>query len=224
MDVRKLKRKAILRFSFGAIVYAGIFSSTAGTIRYWEAWVFLAALLIPMIFTVRYFLRTDPEFLLRRLRSCEPRLQQKLIQILGAAFWIPAIFIPGLDHRFGWTSVPVVVVVLGDLLLLSGYYVAILSMKENRFASRTIRVEEGQEVVTTGPYQWVRHPMYLGSSIMTLAAPLALGSYLALVPTLLLPIFLVLRILDEERVLLAELPGYREYTRKTRYRLIPRVW
>ncbi len=224
MDKRELKRKAVLRFSFGAVVYAGIFFSTAGTIRYWEAWLFLTILLFPMILTVRYFLRTDPEFLDRRLKVREERGTQKVLQALGTVFWIPLLFIPGLDHRFGWTSVPIVMVVLADAVFLAGYYVAILAMKENRYASRTIRVEKGQEVVTTGLYARVRHPMYVGAGLMLLASPLALGSFLALVPTLLGPVFLVLRILDEEKALLEELPGYREYTEKTRYRLIPGVW
>jgi protein-S-isoprenylcysteine O-methyltransferase Ste14 len=224
VEKRELKRKAILRFSFGAIVYAGIFFSTAGTFRYWEAWLFMATLFIPMILSVRYFLRTDPEFLRRRLKAREERGKQKVLQVLGTVFWIPLIFIPGLDHRLGWTTVPVALVLLADVLVLVGYYLAFLTMRENRYASRTIKVEEGQEVITTGPYARVRHPMYVGTGLMVLASPVALGSYVALVPTLLAPVFLVLRILDEEKVLREELPGYREYSQQVRYRLIPGLW
>jgi protein-S-isoprenylcysteine O-methyltransferase Ste14 len=224
MDTREIKRKAVFRFSFGALAYAAIFFGTAGTFRYWEAWVFMAALFIPMIFSVAYFSRTDPEFLERRIKAREERDSQKFVQILGGIVWLGVAVIPGLDRRLGWTDVPILVVLLGNGLVLAGYYVAFLTMKENRFASRTIRVEEGQEVISTGPYALVRHPMYLGTLTMFLAVPPALGSYLALIPAAILPVLLALRILDEEKLLLEELSGYREYTKKTRYRLIPGVW
>lgn len=224
MERAKLRWKAIARFSFGTVAYAAIFFSSAGTFRYWEAWLFMATLFVPMIFSVWYFLKKDPDFLERRLQTREHRPKQKVIQVLGAIVWLPIVLIPGLDHRFGWTTVSGEIVVLADVALLAGYYLTFLSMRENRFASRTIRVEEDQKVITTGPYELVRHPMYLGSGLMLLAAPLVLGSFLALIPNLILPGFLVLRILDEEKALLEGLPGYREYMEKTRYRLIPGVW
>jgi protein-S-isoprenylcysteine O-methyltransferase Ste14 len=224
MNVKELKYKATLRFFLGAWVFEAIFFWTAGTFQYWEAWLFLATIFIPMILAVRYFLKNDPALLERRLRRREVRTQQKILAAVGMIFWIPVVVIPGLDRRFGWTDVPVPIVLLAHILILLSYYFVFLTLKENSFAASTIRVEEGQKVVTTGPYALVRHPMYLGSGVMFLAIPLALGSYLALIPALFTPIFLVLRILDEEKVLLLELPGYQEYTQKTQYRLIPRVW
>jgi protein-S-isoprenylcysteine O-methyltransferase Ste14 len=224
MDLQKLKRTAIARFSMGIVMLGAIFFWTAGTFRYWEAWLFMATVFIPGIFLVRYFLRHDPELLERRLQSREERTQQKVIQLIGAAAWIGIFLIPGLDRRFGWTEVPAAAVVLAAVAGLTGYYIMFLTMKENRFASRTIKVEEGQVVITTGPYALVRHPMYVGAGLLLLCTPLVLGSYWALIPALLVPLFLVVRILDEEKLLQEELPGYREYMEKTRYRLIPRVW
>jgi protein-S-isoprenylcysteine O-methyltransferase Ste14 len=224
MDEKKLKRTALLRFSIAPVVMGIIFFGTAGTLRYWEAWLFMATVLFPMAFVVRYFLRHDPEVLERRMKSKEERERQKTIQKLGSVVWLGVFFLPGFDHRFGWSSVPALVVVLSVLVLLAGYFLIFLTFRENRFASRTIEVVEGQTVITTGVYAWVRHPMYVGAGVMLLVTPLALGSYWALIPALFLPLFLVLRILDEEKALLDELDGYRDYTEKTRYRLIPRVW
>lgn len=224
MDNREMKRTALLRFSSGIIVLGAIFFGSAGTFRYWEGWVFLATLFTPMIFVVRFFLKRDPEVLERRLRAKEERARQKTLTKWLSVLWLVAFLIPGLDHRYGWSEVPAFLVLMADILVLTGYFVFFLTLRENRFASRVIRVEAGQTVISSGPYALVRHPMYLGVSLMLLFAPLALGSWWAMIPTLATPFFLALRIGDEEKALLEELPGYREYTRQTIYRLIPRMW
>ena len=224
MDPKELKRVAVVRFSAGGVLMGAIFFWTAGTFRYWQAWLYMATVLIPMILVVRYLLRHDPGLLQRRMQNREERGQQRVIKLVGGVAWIGIFLTPGLDRRFEWSSVPAVLVVVAAILVLTGYYITFLTVRENRFAGRTIRVEEGQTVVTTGLYAVVRHPMYMGASLMLLFSPLALGSYPALIPSLLVPVFLVLRILDEEKSLLKELPGYREYTQETRHRLIPGVW
>jgi protein-S-isoprenylcysteine O-methyltransferase Ste14 len=224
MDRRELKRIALLRFGGGVIVLGGMFFGSAGTLRYWEGWAFLAVLFVPVSLVVAYLLRHDPELLERRLRAREERARQAAITSLAATSWMVGFLIPGFDHRFAWSSVPVPVIVLADLLVLAGYLIFFLTLRENRFASRVIRVEADQAVITSGPYAIVRHPMYVGVSLMLLFAPLALGSWWAMIPTALTPFFLVLRIRDEEQALLQGLPGYREYTQQTIYRLIPGVW
>jgi len=224
MEKKELVRAAVVRFAGGAVVLGAMFFGPAGTFSYWEAWVFLATLFVPMTFVVLYFLRHDPALLERRLKAKEERARQKSITGLVSVVWLAAFLIPGLDHRYGWSTVPPFLVVLSDVLVLAGYFIFFLTLRENRFASRVIRVEEGQTVITTGPYALVRHPMYSGVSLMLVFAPLALGSWWAMVPTLTTPVFLALRIKDEEEALLDELPGYREYTKQTVWRLIPRVW
>jgi len=224
MDRRGLKQAALVRFGGGALVLGGLFFGTAGTFRYWEAWVFMATLFLPMGAVVFYFLRRDPGVLEKRLGGREERPRQKTIVAISSVAWMITFLIPGLDRRFGWSSVPSSMVILADALVLAGYLLFFLTLRENSFASRVIRVEERQQVISTGPYALVRHPMYLGMALMLVAAPVALDSWWALLPALTTPFFLVARIQDEERVLLAELPGYLEYARAMRYRLVPGVW
>jgi len=224
VDTRELKRMAFRRFGGAALVLGAVFFLSAGTIRYWQAWLYLAVTFIPMALVAHNLIRTDPALVERRLTAKEERAAQSTVQRLGAVIWVATFLIPGLDQRFGWSLVPWLVVVLSDLLVLSGYLFLVRVLKENSYASRVVEVQEGQTVITTGPYALVRHPMYLGTFVMLVFSPLALGSYWALIPAALTPVFLVLRIRDEENMLLQELPGYREYTTRTRYRLIPGVW
>jgi len=224
MDAGEIKRMALKRFSGAVVVLGAIFFLPAGTLRYWQAWVYLAVLLVPMVLVLRYLMRHDPELLERRLAMQEERKKQSVIQLLASVAWLAAFLIPGFDQRFGWSAVPLPLVVVSDLLVLGGYLLFFLVMKQNSYAARVIRVQEGQTVITTGPYALVRHPMYLAVLTMLLFSPLALGSYWAMIPVLLMPLFLVLRIQDEEEMLVQELPTYREYTQQTRFRLIPGVW
>jgi protein-S-isoprenylcysteine O-methyltransferase Ste14 len=224
MDTREMKRIAIIRFSSAALVLGAFFFLSAGTTRYWQAWGYMAVTLIPMALIVHYLIRNDPELLKRRLTVREKREKQDAIQKVGAVVWLLVFLIPGLDQRFGWSSVPWLLVVISDFLVLSGYLMFFLVMKENSYASRIIEVQERQTVISTGPYALVRHPMYLTVLIMLFFSPLALGSFWAVIPTLFTPVLLVLRIWDEEKMLLKELPGYREYTQQTPHRLIPGIW
>jgi protein-S-isoprenylcysteine O-methyltransferase Ste14 len=225
MTASELTRAAVLRISAGMVIWGGLFFGTAGTLRYWQAWLFLGTLFLPMLLIVGYLIRNDPELAERRLRAREKRSRQKLIITLTSLAWLVGFLIPGLDQRFGWSAVPTWAVLLADLLFLAGYLLFFLVLRENSYAGRTIQVDEGQTVISTGPYARVRHPMYSSTLLMMVFAPVALGSWWAALPMLLLtPPFLVLRIRDEEAALLEELPGYREYTQETTYRLIPGVW
>jgi protein-S-isoprenylcysteine O-methyltransferase Ste14 len=196
----------------------------AGTFIYWEAWVYLAILLIPMLIVMAYFLKKTPEFLVRRMKLKEKEGEQKIIVKLALIPFLLAFILPGIDKRFGWSNVPIFIIVAADILVCVGYIFVVLVFKENQFASRIIEVVEGQKVIQSGPYRIVRHPMYMGSTLMYVASPLALGSYWAIIPAIfIIPIF-VARIINEEKVLTKELEGYLEYKQKTRYRLIPGIW
>jgi protein-S-isoprenylcysteine O-methyltransferase Ste14 len=196
----------------------------AGTFFYWEAWIYLAILLIPMSIVLLYFLKKTPEFLARRMKLKEKEGEQKIIVKLALIPFLLAFILPGIDKRLGWSNVPILIIAAAEILVCIGYIFVVLVFKENQFASRIIEVEKGQKVIQSGPYRLVRHPMYLGSILMYVASPLALGSYWAIIPAVfIIPIF-VARILNEESVLTKELEGYSEYKLKTRYRLIPGIW
>jgi len=201
-----------------------MFFLPAGTFAYWEAWVYLTVLLIPMFLVLIYLLKNDPELLARRMRMREKETEQKLITKFSYVYFLLAFLLPGFDKRFEWSNVPVAVVIVADILVLLGYGVFFLVLRENRYASRIIEVEQEQKVISSGPYAIVRHPMYLGVSLMYILSPLALGSYWAMIPSLLIIPLLVARIRNEESVLGRELKGYQEYMQKTKYRLIPGIW
>jgi protein-S-isoprenylcysteine O-methyltransferase Ste14 len=201
-----------------------MFFLPAGTFAYWEAWVYLIVLLIPTVLFSVYFLKNDPELLERRMRMREKESKQKLIIKISYFCFLLVFLFPGFDKRFGWSNVPMVVVLVADVLVLLVYGMFFLVLRENRYASRIIEVEQGQEVISSGPYAIVRHPMYLGVSLMYIFSPLALGSYWATIPSLLIIPLLVARIRNEESVLERELKGYKEYMEKTKYRLIPGIW
>jgi protein-S-isoprenylcysteine O-methyltransferase Ste14 len=221
---RETIKRVYIRILLVVPVLFAVFFIPAGTLDYWQAWVYLAVLLIPFAFVVRYFVKHNPDFLERRMQMRERESAQRRIIGLSFVWFILTFVLPGLDRRFGWSDVAVPVVIAADLLVLLGYGVIVLVFRENQYAGRTVRVEQGQQVITTGPYAMVRHPMYLGAMLMYLASPVALGSWWALIPALLIVPILVARIANEEQVLERDLPGYREYRQRTRYRLLPGIW
>jgi len=223
-----LREKLIISFYgrllFFFLIWLAVFFLPAGTFAFWEAWVVLAILFIPMALSFPYWLKNDPEVVERRSKTSEKESEQKLIVKILSLCFILTFLIPGFDKRFEWSIVPVVFVIVGDILVMLGYGICFLVIRENRFASRTIEVEQEQSVISSGLYAIVRHPMYLGVLLMCLSLPLALGSYWAMIPALLIIPVLVARIRNEESVLVRELKGYREYLQKTKYRLIPGIW
>lgn len=197
---------------------------SAGTVYYWQAWVFIALFSIPMMLIALYLFKCSPELLKRRLDTKEKRPVQN---ILAKMFYISIglfFIISGLDKRCGWSSVSFTIIIISDILFLSGYLFLFLVFKENKYLAHTIVIEKDQRVVSTGPYAIVRHPMYLAELIMFIFAPLCLGSYWAVTVNILFVTLLIIRIVTEEQALLQELKGYREYTEKTKYRLIPGIW
>jgi protein-S-isoprenylcysteine O-methyltransferase Ste14 len=224
VESRATTRRVLVRVAALVAVLAAVLFIPAGTLAYREAWVYLGALLIPFAFVVGWFLRTNPAFLERRMRMREQEGAQRRIVGLSWLWFLLAFVLPGLDYRLGWSDVPVPVVFAADLVVLLGYGLIVLVFRENQYASRTVQVDQGQQVISSGPYALVRHPMYLGAMLMYLASPLALGSYWALIPALAIIPILVARIANEEEVLARDLPGYREYQQRISHRLLPGVW
>ena len=214
----------IARFVSGIVVIGACLFWPAGTLNYWQAWTWLAALFIPMGVSLAYLIHRDPALLERRTRTNETRPEQRLIIAASTLYFLVIFLLPGFDKRYGWSQVPVWLVLLADLVVVAGYGLYILVLQTNSYASRVIEVEQGQKVISTGPYALVRHPMYLAMILLMSATPLALGSFWAFLPSLGLIPLLAIRAKDEEKLLMKELTGYREYTQKTRYRLFPGLW
>jgi protein-S-isoprenylcysteine O-methyltransferase Ste14 len=215
---------SLIRLVSGIVVIGACLFWPAGTFNYWQAWVWLATLFIPMGISLVYLVKRDPALLERRTRTNETRPEQRLIIAASSIYFLVIFLLPGFDKRYGWSQVPVWLVLLADLGVLAGYGLYILVLRTNSYASRVVEVEQGQKVISTGPYSLVRHPMYLGMILLMVATPLALGSFWAFLPSLGLIPLLAVRARDEEKLLIKELAGYREYTQKTRHRLFPGIW
>jgi protein-S-isoprenylcysteine O-methyltransferase Ste14 len=224
-----LRLRVILRFFFALPVAAAILFIPAGAWRFGQAWVLLGVAFTYAAFAFLYLYKHDPELIERRLRSKEKISEQKrLVRWLKAVFFVVCL-LPGFDYRLGWSrsllgEVPVWLSLVCDSLVLSGLITVFWVLKVNSYASRTIEVEAGQKVISDGPYALVRHPMYSASLVAFLPMPMALGSYAALPAFALLIPFYVYRLLNEEKFLRQQLPGYSEYCLRTRFRLIPHVW
>ena len=216
--------RALSRLVAGCVLVLVVLLGPAGTLDYWEAWAYVGLLFVAVTLIFLYLLVHDPGLLERRMKTKERRAEQAVIVKLGSVCYVLAFVVPGLDRRFGWSHVPAAAVVAADVVVLLGYVLFALVLRENSYASRVVEVEQGQRVVTTGPYAAVRHPMYLAVLAMFLSTPVALGSWWAVVPTLPLIAVMAARIRNEEQLLATELDGYQEYARITRYRLIPGLW
>jgi protein-S-isoprenylcysteine O-methyltransferase Ste14 len=212
---------------WGLAVLGSLLFLPAGTLNYWQAWVFIGVFTVATIIPSIYLARTNPAALRRRMRGgplAEGRAIQKIV-IIGAFLDLFAMVVLSVfDHRMGWSSVPAWLCLLGDVLIAAGIGFAMLVIVQNNYAAATVTVETGQSVASRGLYTFVRHPMYVGNVIMMVGIPLALGSYWGLLLVIPGVLVLVSRILDEEKMLTQELGGYREYTQRVRYRLLPYVW
>jgi protein-S-isoprenylcysteine O-methyltransferase Ste14 len=213
--------------AMGLVAFGLLLFLPAGTFDYWQAWAFIGVFIVTSIGPSIYLAVNDPAALERRMQAgpgAETRTVQKVIvSALFVVFGGLMVF-SALDRRFGWSSVPPAVSLVGDALVAIGLGIAMFVVIQNSYAAANVRVESGQQVVTTGLYGFVRHPMYVGTLILTIGTPLALGSWwglLFLVPGV---VVLVFRILDEEKLLRQHLAGYDEYAEKVRYRLVPHVW
>ncbi|WP_020099354.1 isoprenylcysteine carboxylmethyltransferase family protein [Mycobacterium sp. 360MFTsu5.1] len=223
----KLALQALASAAGGIVFFAVLLCVPAGTIHYWQAWVFIAVFMVATMGPSMYLAVKHPDALARRMHggpTAETRPIQKVAIWAILASVIATGVVSALDWRFGWSYVPTAVVVLGNVVVAVSLLAAQWVVIQNNFAGASISVEDNQPVISTGLYGIVRHPMYICALIMMLATPLALGSYWGLIPVLAAAPALMARIFDEEKMLRAELPGYIDYTRKVRYRLLPYVW
>ncbi len=199
----------------------------AGTFHYWQAWTFLVFYFIPSVAITVYLMVQDPKLLARRMRGgprAEKETAQKIIMSVMSVGFIALIVVPALDHRFGWSQMSPEATLAGDGLMAIGWIAIFFVFRENRFCFSTIEVVDGQKVISTGPYAWVRHLMYAGALVMLLGMPIALGSWWGVLVLVAILPALIWRLFDEEKFLSGNLPGYVAYRETVRYRLIPGAW
>ena len=220
----KLLINALVKGSCGIAMVGALIFWPAGTWEYPYGWLFMGLLFIPMVIAGFVMLAKSPEFLAKRLDAKEKRNAQKGVLAYAGLMFIVGFVVAGLDFRFGWSAMPKAVIIVAAVLFLAAYLLYAEVMRENAYLSRTIRVEEGQKVVSTGLYGIVRHPMYMATILLFMAMPVVLGSWYALIIFAFYPVIIVFRLKDEEALLEKELPGYREYQQKVKYRLIPWIW
>ena len=220
----KLLIEALTKFTCGLLLVGLLIFLPAGTLIYTNGWLFVGLLFVPMLIAGFVMLHKAPEFLKKRLDAKEKQTTQKGMVAFSGLMFIVGFVVAGLDFRFGWSSMPAWVVVTASVLFLVAYALYAEAMRENAYLSRTIKVEEGQTVVDTGLYGIVRHPMYAATILLFLMIPLVLGSWYALIAFTFYPAIIVVRLKDEEDLLTKELPGYAEYKKKVKYRIIPFVW
>jgi len=220
----KLLINAIVKFVCGILLVGALVFLPAGTFNFVNGWIFSAVLFIPVFIMGVVLYIKAPDLLKKRLESKEKEGVQKSVIRFSALAFLVAFVVAGLDYRFGWSKMPMWIVVLASVVFLLGYLAFAEVMRENAYLSRIIEVQEGQKVVSTGLYGIVRHPMYFATVVMFLAIPLILGSWWSFVIFVFYPVIIVIRIKNEEKVLTEGLEGYTEYKEKVKYRLIPFIW
>jgi len=217
--------------AFGGLFFLAVMLGVAlflpaKTFYYWEAWVYIALFSIASAVITIYLMKKDKALLQRRVNAGpagEKQRMQKIIQSVAQVAFLAIFVVSAFDHRLKWSPVPVLGVIVGDLLVLTGFYIVFRVFKENTFTSATIEVATEQKVISTGPYSLVRHPMYSGALLMLMATPLALGSWWGMLAFIPIAVVILWRSIDEEKFLKANLPGYKEYCSIVRYRLIPGI-
>jgi protein-S-isoprenylcysteine O-methyltransferase Ste14 len=225
--VKNLNIKAIGGLLFLFVVMVALIFFPAQTVNYWQGWAFLGVFFLSAFVITIYLMKKDPKLLERRVYAgptAEKETLQKIIQFIAGTGFIVMLVVPALDHRFHWSFIPTYLSITGDVLVAIGFFIIFLVYKENTFASATIELAPEQKVISTGLYALVRHPMYMGALVMFIGMILALGSWWGIVVFAIMMPALIWRLLDEEKFLAKNLPGYLEYQKKVKYRLIPFVW
>lgn len=225
--MKDLHKKAWGGLIFFIVALALLLFIPAGTIFYWQAWLYLFSFGASVTAITIYLMGYDPKLLARRIAvgtTAEKEKSQKIIQFFAQFVFIAIFLVPALDHRFLWSHVPTLLTVIGDALVVAGFSIVFLVFKENSFTSATIEVDKKQKVITTGPYAAIRHPMYSGALLMLAASSIALGSWWGLVAFIPMIFVIIVRLLHEETYLTKHLDGYMAYCKKTHYRLLPFVW
>jgi len=219
--------KAMGGLAILSLVMASLLFLPARTFAYWQAWVFLAVYFSASIAISLYLITSDPALLARRMSGgpfAEKEPAQRVIMSITSLAFVGLLVLPAIDHRLRWSELSPGAALAGDVLVLLGWLGIFFVFRENSFSSATIELASDQRVISTGPYAWMRHPMYAAALVMLLGIPIALGSsWGVLIVVAMLPV-LIWRLLDEERFLVRNLPGYAEYQRRVRYRLLPLIW
>lgn len=221
---KELLFQAILKFVLGVIAIGILIFLPAGTFHFWNAWLFIGILFIPMFFVGIVLMIKNPELLKKRLNAKEQQSEQNLVIKLSGLMFVVGFIIAGLNFRFQWIVLPDWVVWAGAIIFLFSYLLYAEVLRENTYLSRTVEVQNGQKVIDTGLYAIVRHPMYSATIILFLSMPLVLGSIISFVIFLTYPVIIAKRIGNEEAVLEKELDGYIAYKRKVKYKIIPFIW
>ena len=219
-----LLARVFAKFSIGFVIIGALFFGTAGSFSYINGWVYLGTILAALGIGLFLLYRKDKALLEKRIRIKETDPRQKVFVALSGVLMVALYGIPGLDFRFGWTQVPLAAVVSGEFLLVVGYALNLQVMLTNSYASRVVELQEGQTLIDTGLYSIVRHPMYMSISLVYLGTCLVLGSYIALVPCIMVIVLLGFRAKNEEEMLVRGLAGYSDYMKRVKYRMIPFVW
>ena len=221
---KKLFFQALTKFLFGFILICALLFIPAGTINYPNGWLFICLLFIPMFIVGIIVFIKSPSLLRRRLNAKEEQDEQKIVLFASGIMFLLSFALAGLNFRFGWFSLPGIVITIASIIFLLSYIMYGEVLRENAYLSRTVEVSENQKVVDTGLYGLVRHPMYTSTIFLFLSMPLVLGSIYSFIVMLIYPIIIAFRIKNEEEVLENELIGYKEYKEKVKYRLIPYLW
>jgi protein-S-isoprenylcysteine O-methyltransferase Ste14 len=224
LNNKKLMLSAVKRLCLGIIILGLFLFLCGGDIYYWNAWLYLIALSVSIFSFGVYLYINDKELLQKRLNTKEKEKEQKAYTYIAGISFIATFGVCGLDYRFNWSHVSVVVVIIALFIMLAGFGLFVLTLIYNRFASRVVEIQNNQKIINTGVYAVIRHPMYTAAIIMFFSSPIVLGSYYAAIPMLFFLIGIIFRIRNEEKVLCNGLEGYVSYMKKVRYRLIPFVW
>ena len=223
MDI-KLFLQAIIKYVFGVLIVGGLLFIPANSFDYWNGWLFMGLLFIPMFIAGIILMIKNPELLRKRLNAKEQENEQKWVLLFSGLMFIAGFIIAGLNYRYRWIEMPNVVTSISSILFIIAYILYAEVLRENTYLSRTIEVQENQKVIDTGLYGIVRHPMYAVTILLFLTIPLVLGSIISFIIFLIYPIIIGKRIKNEEKVLEKDLKGYTEYTKKVKYKVIPFVW
>ena len=220
----KLLINALTKFILGLVLAGLLIFLPAGSLAFANGWLFMCLLFGPMLIAGFVMLAKTPDFLAKRLDAKEKQATQKAVVALSGLMFIGGFIVAGLDFRFGWSQMPLWITIAAAVLFLLSYALYAEVMRENAYLSRTIKVEKDQQVVDTGLYGIVRHPMYMATILLFLMIPLVLGSWYALAVFGFYPAIIIVRLNGEEDLLTRELPGYAEYKKKVKYRLLPFIW
>ncbi|MBQ6902884.1 MAG: isoprenylcysteine carboxylmethyltransferase family protein [Lachnospiraceae bacterium] len=222
--IMKLFLQAIIRFIAGLLLVGLLLFLPAGTFAFWQAWLLIGILFVPMFIAGLVMMKRSPELLQKRLNVKEEQREQRVVILLSGIMLLAAFIVAGLNHRFSWIVLPAWVSYAAAVVFLLAYALYAEVLRENVFLSRTIEVQENQKVIDTGLYGIVRHPMYLCTILLFLSMPLVLGSLISFVIMMAYIPIIAGRIRNEERVLENGLEGYRDYKRRVRYKVIPHLW